>query len=305
MISKLSDVADLFEVLPDGVIAIDGRGRIALANAAVCRLLGYGAGELIGEPLGQLIPEQSRASHELHVQRFREQGQPGPMGARPVLSALDKTGREIPVTISIANVDLRGERFSVAVLRDASGVREQLRTALAQAETDPLTGLGNRLNLSQRMRAALAQNQPFGLLFLDLRQFKQFNDQKGHQVGDEVLRLVARRIEALVRARDTAVRYGGDEFVVLIDRTDDPALITARASAIVDSVSRPFRIGEISDAIGVNVGIAMHPLDGSSEETLLAIADRNMYRAKKSEQPYCIDHDPIDRNLMEQKPMRR
>ena len=296
MISNLSDVADLFEVLPDGVIVIDGHGRIALANSALCQLLRYGPGELIGEPLGRLIPQQSRGAHELHVRRFREQGQPGPMGARPVLTALDKTGKEVPVTISIANVDLRGERFSVAVLRDASGVRDQLRTALAQAETDPLTGLGNRLNLSNRMRAALEQREPFGLLFLDLRRFKQFNDQRGHKVGDEVLRLVARRIETLVRARDTAVRYGGDEFVVLLDKTDDPALITARALAIVESVSQPFRIGEVSDHIGINAGISIHPRDGCTEEILLAIADRNMYRAKESEQPYCIDGDPIDRN---------
>ena len=302
MISNLGDVADLFEVLPDGVIAIDGRGRIALVNSALCHLLGYAAGELIGEPLGRLIPQQSRGAHELHVRRFRQHGQPGPMGARPVLSALDKTGREVPVTISIVNVDLHGERFSVAVLRDASGVRDQLRTALAQAETDPLTGLGNRLNLSRRMRAALAQGEPFGLLFLDLRHFKQFNDQKGHQVGDEVLRLVARRIETLVRARDTAVRYGGDEFVVLLDKTEDPALITARALAIVESVSQPFRIGEISDHIGINVGISIHPRDGSTEEALLAIADRNMYRAKQSEKAYCIDDDPIDRAPIDRKP---
>ena len=236
MIHNLSDVADLFEVLPDGVIVVDGRGRIALANWAACSLLGYDADELIGKPLGRLIPEPSRAVHEQHVTLFRGKGRPGPMGVRPVLSALDKKGSEIPVTISIADVDLRGERFSVAVLRDASGVRDQLRTALAQAETDPLTGLGNRLNLTNRMRAALARGEPFGLLFLDLRHFKQFNDQKGHQVGDEVLRLVARRIGALVRARDTAVRYGGDEFVVLLDRTQDPALITARVLAMVDRV---------------------------------------------------------------------
>lgn len=291
--SALKDVADLFEVLPDGVVVVDGGGRIVLTNAALCSLLGYRSGELVGEPLARLIPAPSRAAHEAHVADFRVHGQPGPMGSRPVLSALDKAGREIPVTISIANIDLRGGKFCVAVLRDAARVRDQLHTALAQAETDALTGLGNRLNLSNRMRTALAQNQPFGLLFLDLRHFKQFNDEKGHQVGDEVLRLVARRIETLVRSRDTAVRYGGDEFVVLIDRTADPALITARALAMVERIAQPFHIGETRDAIGVNIGIALYPRDGNTEQALLAIADRNMYRAKRAQQPYCIDAAPI------------
>jgi diguanylate cyclase (GGDEF)-like protein/PAS domain S-box-containing protein len=292
MISDLRDVADLIDVLPDGAIVIDGLGQIAFANAAAALLLGYAAEELVGQPLGRLIPERFRAQHELHVAQFREKGQPGAMSARPVLFALDKSGKEIPVSISIANIDLRGGRFSVAIMRDASIVRDQLRAALVRAERDPLTGLGNRLHLAIRMRASLAAGRPFGLLFLDLRHFKQFNDQHGHHIGDEVLRLVARRIAALVRARDVAVRYGGDEFVILLDMSADPAAIAARSSAIVESISRPFRIGELSDAIGANAGVAIHPRDGATEEALLELADRNMYRAKQLQLPYWMGQDP-------------
>jgi diguanylate cyclase (GGDEF)-like protein len=213
------------------------------------------------------------------------------MGSRPVLYALSKSGREIPVTISIANIDLGGGRFSVAVLRDAALVRDQLRAAVDRAETDPLTGLGNRLHLSNRMQTALAAARPFGLLFLDLRHFKQFNDEHGHKIGDEVLRLVAKRIQALVRARDVAVRFGGDEFVILVDLMSDPRLLASRASAMVESIEQPFRIDSLSGRIGINVGGAIHPRDGNTEEDLLALADRNMYRAKRSEQPYCIDQE--------------
>ncbi len=294
MTSSLSNVADLFDVLPDGVIVIDALGRIALANTAACRLLGYAADELAGQPLGQLIPESYRKQHERRVAQFRESGQPRAMGSRPVLYALAKSGKEVPVSISIANIDLAGGRFSVAVLRDAALVRDQLRAAVAQAETDPLTGLGNRLHLSNRMQTALAAARPFGLLFLDLRHFKQFNDEHGHKIGDDVLRLVAKRIQALVRARDVAVRFGGDEFVILVDLMSDPRLLASRASAMVESIEQPFRIDGLSGRIGINVGGAIHPRDGNTEEELLALADRNMYRAKRSEQPYCIDEAAAD-----------
>jgi len=292
MASSLSDVADLFNILPDAVIVVDGNGRIALANTAVLRVLGYTAGELVGQPLGRLIPQSHRAQHEQHLAQFRKQGQPRAMGSRPVLQALSKSGEELPVSISIANLDLQGERFSVAVIRDAAVVRDRLREAIVQAESDALTGMGNRLHLSRHMQAALAAGRAFGLLFLDLRRFKRLNDEHGHRIGDEVLRLVAKRIHSLVRARDVAVRLGGDEFVILVDRVSNPNLLAARAAAIVESVEQPFRIENVSGMIGVNIGGSIHPRDGNTEEDLLAVADRNMYRAKRSEQPYCIDEGP-------------
>ena len=289
MNDSLSAVADLFDVLPDAVIVVDGAGRIALANSTVHRVLGYTAVELVGQPLGRLIPENYRAQHERDLAQFRSQGQPRAMGSRPVLYALGKSGTEVPVSISISNLDIQGERFSVAVIRDASAVRDRLREAIVQAESDVLTGIGNRLHLSQRMQTLLTAGRPFGLLFLDLRQFKRLNDEHGHKIGDEVLRLVAKRIQALVRAQDVAVRFGGDEFVILFDLISDPQLLAARAAAIVESIAQPFRIDGVSGTIGANIGGAIHLRDGNTEEELLAVADRNMYRAKRSQQPYCID----------------
>ncbi|HEV8260762.1 MAG TPA: sensor domain-containing diguanylate cyclase [Burkholderiales bacterium] len=295
MDASLSAVADLFDVLPDAVIVVDGAGRIVLANSGVRRVLGYAAEELVGQPLGRLIPENYRAQHDRHLAQFRSQGQPRAMGSRPVLHALGKSGTEVPVSIAISNLDIQGERFSVAVIRDASIVRDRLREAIVQAESDVLTGIGNRLHLTHRMQTLVAGGRPFGLLFLDLRQFKRLNDEHGHKIGDEVLRLVAKRIQALVRAQDVAVRFGGDEFVILFDFISDPRLLAARAAAIVESIEQPFQIDSVSGMIGVNIGGAIHPRDGISEEDLIAAADRNMYRAKRSQQPYCIDQSPTDR----------
>ena len=288
MTSRLRDITDLFDVLPDAVIVVDALGHIAFANSAVRSLLGYEPDELLGLAHTCLIPEAFRSAHEHHVRRFQKNGPPGAMGKRPVLYALSKSGQELPVSISIANIDLEGGRFSVAVIRDAASVRDQLHAAVAQAETDPLTGLGNRLHLSNCMRAALKARKPFALLFLDLSQFKHFNDEHGHQVGDDVLRLVARRIQGVVRAHDVAIRYGGDEFVILLDMVEDPDLVAARSMTVVESIQQPFMTGGVSAAIGVNVGAALHPRDGDSEESLVALADYNMYRAKHSGVAYVM-----------------
>jgi diguanylate cyclase (GGDEF)-like protein len=214
------------------------------------------------------------------------------MGARPVLPALNKAGEVVPVSISISNIDIRGERLSIAVIRDAAAIRAYLDKASADAESDALTGMGNRLSLSHRMQTALDAQHPFALLFLDLTKFKPFNDRYGHRLGDEILHLVAERIQGHVRGNDLAVRLGGDEFVILLDGMTDSDLLETRARAIAASISQPFQIDKISDTIGVNIGGALYPRDGGTEKELLMSADRNMYQAKESQETYWIDPNP-------------
>ena len=278
----------LFNALPDAMLVVDGEGRIVFTNAAVGDLLGYTADELIGKPLGCLIPERQRSAHESHFSRFHELGKPAPMGVRPIRQALHKSGREVPISNSIANLDLDGERFSVAVMRDGGEIHSEITRATVQAETDLLTGIGSRLCLSRFMQAALATSSPFSLLFLDLKKFKPFNDNYGHEVGDEVLQIVAKRLQAQIRSEDLATRFGGDEFVLVFDGSIDIELLEQRAASIAASVVRPFHIGELSSSVGVSIGGAIFPRDGGSEAELLKVADQNMYQAKQSDVPYYV-----------------
>jgi diguanylate cyclase (GGDEF)-like protein/PAS domain S-box-containing protein len=275
-------LGDLFNVLPDAIVVVDGAGMIVFANAAVSGLLDYSADELTGQSLNCLIPENYRMAHEAHFAKFYDHGKPTSMGARPLLSALRKSGKEIPVSISIANLDLDGERYSVAVMRDSGRLHLEITQATVQAETDVLTGIGNRLRLSHAMQAALADSQPFGLLFLDLRKFKPFNDNHGHEVGDKVLQIVARRLQAQIRHQDLAARIGGDEFVVMLAGIASVELLEQRAVGIGRSLNQPFRIGELSSSVEANIGGALYPRDSETEDGLLKIADQNMYQAKKA-----------------------
>jgi cyclic di-GMP phosphodiesterase Gmr len=281
-------LGDLFNVLPDAMVVVDGAGNIVFANAAVRVLLGYEPDELLEQPLGCLIPERQRETHSRHFEKFRARGKATAMGARPLLNALHKSGSEVSISISIANLDLAGRRYSVAVMRDSSELQSEITDATFRAETDALTGIGNRLRLSREIRAALAASRPFGLLFLDLEKFKPFNDDYGHAIGDQVLQVVARRLQAQIRLKDLAVRLGGDEFVLVLDGLVDTDLLEQRAIAVAASVSRPFHIGELSAAVGVNIGAAIYPGDGETEDEILKVADQNMYHAKLSGVPYHI-----------------
>jgi diguanylate cyclase (GGDEF)-like protein/PAS domain S-box-containing protein len=289
MSSVLGPVADLIDILPDAVLVVDARGVIVLANDAVAAVLGYDAQSLVGEPLNCLIPEDCRARHDELVAGYIATGRARLAKSRPVLQARHRSAARVPVSISLNNLDLNGERFSVAVIRDARGVHDQIEQAVAQAETDALTGIGNRLRLTRRIAEWIAADRPFGLLYFDLAGFKPFNDRHGHHVGDEVLRLVARRAQAMVRAQDLAVRIGGDEFVILLAGMEAPRLLEARAASVAASLCRPFHVDKVIGAIGVSIGGARFPREARSEQALLSIADARMYRAKQSGQSCWAD----------------
>lgn len=288
MKDTLLALSDLLNMLPDAVVIVDGKGRITFANVHIEGLLGYTPGELEKESLDRLIPKNYRAHHKTHLARFREHGQPMAMGDRPVVYGLDKSGDEIPISVSIANLDLDGERFSIAVMRDSGEVQSEITQVTSKAETDLLTGIGNRLRLSQKLESAIEKSRPFSLLFLDLEKFKPFNDNYGHEVGDKVLQIVARRLQALVRSEDLAVRMGGDEFVLFLDGLADTGILEQRAAAVAYSVARRFHIGDLSGTVGVNIGGATFPRDGSNAHDLLKTADQNMYQAKQAGIPYKI-----------------
>jgi diguanylate cyclase (GGDEF)-like protein/PAS domain S-box-containing protein len=286
MSPTVSQLGSLLDVLPDAAIVVDDTGRIIFASGAVTSLLGYESHELTGQPLSLLVPQRFREAHERHVSGYAAHGKPMPMGSRPVLFAVHKSGAEVPVSISLSRLEIQGRACSLAVMRDASRFQEQIGQMLEQAELDALTGLGNRLYLRRKLASSAATG--FALLYLDLARFKPFNDLHGHRVGDEVLRVVARRIKATIRTTDTPVRVGGDEFVVVLEGLTDPEQIAARAMAIAASIIKPVQVGQIVGEIGVNIGAAIYPLHAASVDELLERADQAMYRAKQSGQTYCL-----------------
>ncbi|MFZ5445803.1 MAG: diguanylate cyclase domain-containing protein [Myxococcota bacterium] len=279
---------DFLDALPDAVLVIDARARVAHLNAAVTKLLGYTKEQLLGHPLSALIPPRFRDRHADAMKRFELTRTASAMERRPLLFALGRGGAEVPVTISLAPFEVDGERCTVAILRDASRFHQQLGEVTVQAETDPLTGLVNRRAALDRLGNLVSRDEPFALLFLDLVRFKQFNDQHGHHIGDEVLTAVAGRLRSSVRAPDTAARYGGDEFLVVMVGIKDRVLLQARAEAMADRLGQPMHVRTVTQAPGVTIGAALFPTHGATVEALLQNADQAMYCAKRAGKSYCL-----------------
>ena len=154
------------------------------------------------------------------------------------------------------------------------------------ASSDLLTGLANRTALHDAMATTLARAERDGhrmaVLMIDLDRFKPINDRHGHMIGDLVLKEVAHRLRRSLRAGELQARYGGDEFVVVIEETSDPANAQAVAQRIVHALGQPMTIDALSLSIGASVGIARYPDDARSEDELLRKADSALYRAKAS-----------------------
>jgi diguanylate cyclase len=149
---------------------------------------------------------------------------------------------------------------------------------------DPLSGLPNRLLFAERLDEELNRlsrtDAGLAVLFLDLDRFKDVNDTFGHQAGDRLLKLAAQRLENLLRESDTLARFGGDEFAVIQTGLRNPEAAELLARRILDSVTRPFDIGEAPVTVGVSIGVALAPEHGRDRETLMRLADTALYEAK-------------------------
>lgn len=166
------------------------------------------------------------------------------------------------------------------------GARNAATTLEILAQQDPLTGLGNRRLLTNRISAALANarrnKSAIAVVFLDLDGFKQVNDTSGHRTGDAMLKIVAQRLESMVREEDTVARVGGDEFMIAlwhVANASDAATVSAK---LIEIVSQPYLIEERSFTITASAGVSVYPADGEDADSLMKSADAALYEAKRS-----------------------
>lgn len=165
--------------------------------------------------------------------------------------------------------------------------RKQLQDKLLQSALyDQLTGVPNRLLFADRCHAALSRAKReqtlCAVLYLDLDKFKQVNDIAGHAAGDDLLQQAAQRIQQAIRASDTVARFGGDEFVVLLELIDDAETASQVAEKVRLALNQPFELVGQQFWVFASIGIAIFPTQGDDETLLLQEADRAMYLAKKS-----------------------
>ncbi|MCA9689524.1 MAG: diguanylate cyclase, partial [Myxococcales bacterium] len=258
----------------EGFLVFAEAGAIVSANAAARGLFGYPDDALIGRDVREVICSPGVDARAL------------PRSGTAIARPLD--GDELAVELFVRRFQFARRQLSVAIVRDLD-IRERARSRMAQTGFyDPLTGVANRALFDDRLRHALlrAQREPgasVAVLFIDLDDFKAINDSLGHRAGDRVLAEVARRLVSCMRRADTVGRYGGDEFVVMLERLRGGRLQAERiARRILDRVGAPFELGERVLQVGASVGIALDEGGSLAVDELLDRADRAMYQVKRA-----------------------
>jgi diguanylate cyclase (GGDEF)-like protein/PAS domain S-box-containing protein len=259
----------------DLVLVVQADTRVLSATPSARRILGVEADALVGRLLTDLVVTKDQP---VLLAALR-----GGMSERSVaFSVHHADGREVATETFL--VDLTTEpavQGFVLTLRDVSERKEFEERLSHQAFHDHLTGLPNRALLRDRLSHALSRRDasPVAVLFLDLNDFKTVNDSLGHHVGDELLQLVAARLELELRAGDTASRLGGDEFVVLLEQADEQeALALAQRLQVVLAESADLGGREVFPHVAIGVAVGTATTTGADE--LLAHADAAMYLAK-------------------------
>ncbi len=163
-------------------------------------------------------------------------------------------------------------------------LEQEVARARQFAHRDGLTGLPDRRLLLDRYNQAVAvaarQRRQVALLFLDLDGFKRVNDTYGHAAGDRVLQQVAARLRACMRTSDTACRYGGDEFVILLPQYEGQESAVAVAEKVCARLAAPYAVDGTAIRVTASIGMAIYPVDGHEYGDLMRVTDRAMYRNK-------------------------
>lgn len=197
------------------------------------------------------------------------------------------SGEEKVFSIVITAIYNRNRLISyIANLHDITQLSSHVHTLTHQAYHDPLTGVTNRSAMDTRLAQALQHAQNFNakivLFFIDLNDFKHINDTHGHEAGDKLLAGVAANLRACLRNTDTITRFGGDEFVIIIEDIKNQEHIETVSKAIQMAINEPIIIhSQLVLTAKASIGMASYPEDGTDPESLIKAADASMYRAKK------------------------
>jgi diguanylate cyclase (GGDEF)-like protein/PAS domain S-box-containing protein len=266
-----------------GVLVVDMEGRILQTNRAFRRMVRMNARELRRMHFYELNhPDDNAANLPLFRDLVEGRREAYQMEKRYRLR--DGEVVWVHLATSVVRDRERRPRFCVAMVENITERKAMEVRLRHDANHDALTDLPNRTLLQQRLEEAVRRGPdapPFAVLFLDLDRFKVVNDSLGHLAGDQLLRAVAARLRGCARPGDTVARFGGDEFVLLLDRVADEAEAARRADQIQDALSAPVDVGDYELFTSASIGIALAEADGGRRpEHLLRDADAAMYRAR-------------------------
>ncbi len=278
---KSAHLDALMDSVPDGIVTFRANGTLEVWNQALEKLFGYSAQELQGSNISKLLfRERYRPifSHYLLEHLWQHK--------RDHLEAfgLNKEGNLLHLEVAVNSVTHSNPPLFLAVLHDISARKKAEADLNRLARYDSLTHLPNRDLYLERLQSELSRAHRYqkllAVMFLDLDDFKQVNDNFGHLVGDLLLQEVSCRLSQHIRETDIVARFGGDEFTFVI--TDLTSLENAHtiANKILEAFHQPFSLKGREFFVKASIGISLYPIHSNDPHTLLRYADAAMYRAK-------------------------
>ena len=282
--------------VPALISYLDREARFRFSNHTYDDWFGISQERMLGRTVAEVFGEHNHTRMKPHIERVLS-------GEEVEFEfATDEGGRQRALQVAcVPHLAPDGAVLGFYMLaNDVTALKraqEDLRFAAIQlqhdarrleflAHHDTLTGLPNRAMFLERAREAVAHarrhDKTAAVLFIDLDNFKQVNDNLGHDVGDGLLKVIASRLRSCVRGDDFIARIGGDEFCVLLQEISEPREAAAVAQKLVYELSKEYHIGEHQPACGASIGIACVPQDGHDVATLMRLADAAMYRAKEA-----------------------
>jgi diguanylate cyclase (GGDEF)-like protein/PAS domain S-box-containing protein len=279
---QLLKLSSAIEQTADAISITDARGVIEYVNPAFENITGYSSGQIIGKKPD--ILKSGKHGDEFYRRVWKE------LTAGRVFNDVFVNKRndgsmyyEEKTITPILNSENEITHF-ISTSRDITGRVETEKQLHHIAHHDVLTDLPNRVLFLDRLKQALARARWHGrtvaVLFLDVDRFKNINDTLGHESGDMLLRQFSRRLTSCLRERDTIARFGGDEFVILLDDIARMSDVEVLAQKILDKLASPIVVNDNKLHVTASIGISLFPEDGEDSSTLLRHADLAMYRAK-------------------------
>lgn len=280
---ELRLAASVFAGIHEGIVIADPARRVLRVNRAFTELTGFDFEEVAGKTMQEALC--AKADDEQYERIWKAVDESGVWQGEAWYRR--KNGSMFPVWHRISALrNGRGEVLHyISLFSDITEKKLSEERIDHLAHYDVLTDLPNRLLFNDRLRHAMERaaryDTKLALLYIDLDRFKNVNDTLGHQLGDDLLQVIAERLRASVRDQDTVARLGGDEFAVVLEDLRDARDAGSVARKILEVIGQPVNLRRHELFVGASIGISVFPEDGKDAQTLLKNADAAMYRAKE------------------------
>lgn len=307
-------LSQLLKTSQEAIIITDIKGYIIDWNPEAEQIFDFKKEEVIGQNIVCLIFDNPKnlsldnesVEQEL-IQKFTQSLKIQLMNTtshKTEINLHNKTGGSITAEVATSFMKVNNKTEVSLFIKDITYQRETEEAITKMAYFDPLTQLENRTFFKASIDKAIEHSpeKNIAFLFLDLDGFKQVNDTLGHSVGDELLKVIAKRIQNALRNNDSSnhiCRFGGDEFAIMLDKMDEISASQA-SSRLLNQIERNIKIGEDELQVSASIGIALYPEHGEDVDTLLRHADTAMYQSKGlGRNTYSIYHHSMEEDLTE------